>query len=446
MQTQVEVARDPDFQAGISTPPVEPPARWNAALRFGFRFAFSYFVLYCFPFPLGALPYTGKPAEWYELGWQKVVPWVAQHWLRLAHPITTFTNGSGDTTYDYIKALCFLVIASAATIVWSVWDRKRANYARLHQWLRLYVRITLGTTLLSYGGYKVIPSQFPPPWQWRYLETYGDSSPMGILWTFMGASKSYTIFAGAVEMLGGILLFLPRLAMLGALIGIAAMSNVFILNMSYDVPVKLYSFHLLAMAAFLVLPEMKRLARFFVLNRPTEPAPAELRFRRNWMNRSLVIGQVVLGLFFACYTLYQSKQSLKTFRTNILVKPPLNGTWGVDEFAVDGQPRPPLLTDGTRWQRAVFENSASVTVQGMDGKLLRLPAKIDQEKKTVELTKPADAAWRASLNYLLPTNDTLMVDGQLAGQKVHIKLHRLENKYLLNTRGFRWINEFPFNR
>src|SRR5207248_10061575 len=120
------------------------------------------------------------------------------------------------------------------------------------------------------------PSQFPPPWQWRYLQTYGESSPMGILWTFMGASKSYTIFAGAVEMLGGILLFLPRLATLGALIGIAAMTNVFILNMSYDVPVKLYSFHLLAMGAFLILPEMKRLARFFVLNRPTETSPAEL--------------------------------------------------------------------------------------------------------------------------------------------------------------------------
>src|SRR6476660_8433454 len=122
MQTQAQAARDPEFQ-DISTPAVEPPARWNAALRFGFRFAFSYFVLYCFPFPLGALPYTGKTAEWYELGWHKVVPWVAQHWLRLAQPITVFSNGSGDTTYDYVKVLCFLVLAAVATIVWSVLDR-----------------------------------------------------------------------------------------------------------------------------------------------------------------------------------------------------------------------------------------------------------------------------------------------------------------------------------
>ena len=117
MQTQVGVAHDPEFQAGISTPALEPAACWNAALRFGFRFAFSYFVLYCFPFPVGALPYTQKLSEWYELGWHKVVPWVAQHWLHLAQPITIFSNGSGDTTYDYVKVLCFLVLAAVATII-----------------------------------------------------------------------------------------------------------------------------------------------------------------------------------------------------------------------------------------------------------------------------------------------------------------------------------------
>jgi hypothetical protein len=132
--------------------------QWNLGLKIAFRFAFCYFVLYCFPFPVGALPYTQKLGNWYELLWHKLVPWVAQHWLRLAQPITVFSNGSGDTTYDYVKVLCFLVIAAVVAIAWSVLDRKRKDYAKLHHWLRLYVRVTLGATLLSYGGYKVIPS------------------------------------------------------------------------------------------------------------------------------------------------------------------------------------------------------------------------------------------------------------------------------------------------
>ncbi|MGZ4888911.1 MAG: hypothetical protein ACXWBH_07005 [Candidatus Angelobacter sp.] len=445
MQPQMEVATQPEFQV-IPAPVSDPGPSWNLALKIAFRFAFSYFVLYCFPFPLGGIPYTGKPAEWYELAWHKVVPWIAQHLLRLPQPITAFTNGSGDTTYDYIKVLCLLVLAVAATIVWSALDRKRANYTRLHQWLRVYVRLSLGSILLSYGGYKVIPSQFPAPWQWRYLETYGDSSPMGILWTFMGASKTYTIFAGAVEMLGGILLFVPRLVTLGALVGIGAMANVFILNMSYDVPVKLYSFHLSVLGVFLLLPETKRLTRFFIFNRATEPAPAELRFQRNWLNRTLLIGQISVGLFFAGNALYQSYQGLKGFYSDFLLKPPLYGTWGVDEFALDGQPRPPLLTDDTRWQKVVFESKVSLAVQGMDSKMDRYAAKMDLDKKTVALTKRTDAAWKSNLSYTLPTQDTMVIDGQLSNKKVHMTLHRLETKYLLNTRGFHWINEFPLNR
>ncbi|MGZ4872687.1 MAG: hypothetical protein ACXVK3_12530, partial [Candidatus Angelobacter sp.] len=100
----MEVATQPEFQV-IPAPVSDPGPSWNLALKIAFRFAFSYFVLYCFPFPLGGIPYTGKPAEWYELAWHKVVPWIAQHLLRLPQPITAFTNGSGDTTYDYIKVL-----------------------------------------------------------------------------------------------------------------------------------------------------------------------------------------------------------------------------------------------------------------------------------------------------------------------------------------------------
>src|SRR5262249_52120420 len=155
-----------------------------------------------------------------------------------------------------------------------------------------------------YGGNKNIPSPIPPPWQRRYMENYCASSPMGILWAFMRASKRYTIFSGAAGMLGGILIFIPPLASRGARTATAAMTNVFILNMSYYVPVKLYSFHLLLMGVFLVLPEMRRLSQFFIFNRFTEPAPTELRFQRNWLYRSSLIVQLVLGLFFGGYALY----------------------------------------------------------------------------------------------------------------------------------------------
>jgi uncharacterized membrane protein YphA (DoxX/SURF4 family) len=414
-------------------------------LRIAFRCAFAYFVLYNIPFPLSFIPYLNKTDEWWNALWQKLVPWVGQHLLHLATPITVFTNGSGDTRFDYVKNLCMVVLALGATILWSALDRRRPSYRQLQEWLRLYVRLTLGVTLLSYGAYKVIPSQFPAPGLWRYIQSYGDSSPMGLLWTFMGASKTYTIFAGAVEMIGGALLFVPRLTVLGALVAIGAMGNVFVLNMSYDVPVKLYSFNLLLMAVLVILPDLRRLANFFIFNRSAEPATPLPLFQRRWMNRTLLGLQLALGVFFIGLCLYQSYQSFKSFK-DFSAKPPLYGMWAVDEFTLNGQVRPPLLTDEVRWQKADFEFSAGFAYQGMDGKLQRFRAKIDAAKKTISLTKRDDAKWKADLTFNHPVPDQMTVEGQYDGQKLAVKLHRSDSKYLLNTRGFHWINESPFNR
>ena len=60
--------------------------------------------------------------------------------------------------------------------------------------------------------------------------------------------------------------------MLGALIALCDMTHVFMLNMTYDVPVKLFSFHLMLMALFPArarLPAVWRIS--FFRNRAAEP-------------------------------------------------------------------------------------------------------------------------------------------------------------------------------
>jgi hypothetical protein len=74
--------------------------------------------------------------------------------------------------------------------------------------------------MIGYGAAKVISSQFPPPTLDRLMQPYGDSSPMGLLWTFMGASEPYTMFVGFAEMISGILLFPRKTSTLGALMSV----------------------------------------------------------------------------------------------------------------------------------------------------------------------------------------------------------------------------------
>ena len=138
-------------------------AEWNLATLVAFRFVFAYLVLYDFPFLVGLVPGLDYLGKQYTALLYKIVPWVGSHILHLSNKITVFPNGSGDTTYNYVEVLCFLVVAGVATLVWSLLDRKRPNYVRLHLWLRLGVRFALGSNMLFYGAMKVIPFQMPAP-------------------------------------------------------------------------------------------------------------------------------------------------------------------------------------------------------------------------------------------------------------------------------------------
>src|SRR5206468_1346164 len=80
--------------------------------------------------------------------------------------------------------------------------------------------------VLGYGISKVFFGQFPLPFPGRLVQRFGDASPMGLMWTFMGASPAYVFFAGAMETIGAGLLLFRRTTTLGALVLSGVMLNV----------------------------------------------------------------------------------------------------------------------------------------------------------------------------------------------------------------------------
>ncbi len=204
-------------------------------------------------------------------------------------------SGSGDKIFDWVLAFCFLVFAAVGTVVWSLAARRRLSYVGFHKWFRLFLRFSLGATMVSYGAAKAIPLQMPYPSLQRLLEPFGHFSPMGVLWYSIGASRPYEIFTGCAELLAGILLFIPATATLGALVALACTIQIFTLNMTYDVPVKLFSFHLILMSIFLLAPDARRLLNVFVLNRTAGPSTVPPLGRSQRAIRIGIIAQVVFG-------------------------------------------------------------------------------------------------------------------------------------------------------
>ena len=416
---------------------------WSLATRIAFRFFFVYFALYGFPYVISVLPGVDYLTQPYTALLYKLVPWIASHILHLSYPITIFPNGSGDTSYNYVELFLFAALAVVCTVLWSILDRKRSNYSRLCRWLRLWVRVAVGASLLNYGAMKVMVDQMSSPSLATLIETYGDSSPMRLLWTLIGASPAYQVFCGASEMLAGILLFIPAVTTLGALISIGVLTNVFMLNMCYDVPVKIYSFHLLLMSIFLLAPDVPRLFNLFFRGRTIKVSDDSRLFQKKWLNRGAWALQVVLGLYLAVMGLHYFHQEKKEFA----VKPPYYGIWSVDEYVMDGNPHPPLLTDNLRWRRVILPFRGVMAVQLMDASRRPFSLALDQDKKLLTLSKFQEKTWEGDFSYQETAPGSLELDGKLDGHHIHAKLHREEeSKFLLVSRGFHWINEYPYNR
>lgn len=397
---------------------------WSLATRVAFRFCFAFLLLYNLPFPLNFIPRLEAEALVLS-GWTFLIDLVAQPWFGVKADGTF--NGSGDKSWDWIQFFLQVSIAAAVTLVWSVVHRRAESYPRLHHWLRVYVRFSLAVVMITYGAMKVIPSQFPAPTLDRLAQPFGEASPMGLLWTFMGASAAYTIFTGAGELLGGLLLTTRRTTLAGALLCAAVMLHVLVLNLCYDVPVKLFSSVLLFQSLFLLAPDAKRLAAVLFAG------PA----RASWWKVAI---RTVAVLAFVTYSL-GSVYSATTKRA----RSPLRGIWNVAQMTVDGVEQPPLLTNGTRWRRVFFDNTRFIAIQFVSDKHDRYAVALGPRAFT--LTKRTDPSYRAVFEYKRVDPRTLVLDGKMDGRKIHATLQLdAEKEFLLNTRGFRWVNEYPFNR
>lgn len=348
--------------------------------------------------------------------------------------------------FGWVLAFCLLVTAAFAAIIWSAFERRRKSHAALHTWVRLFFRFALAGQMINYGMAKVIPLQMPYPSLTRLLQPFGTFSPMGVLWSSIGAAPAYEIFAGCAEVIGGLLLIFPRTATLGALVCLADMVQVFMLNMTYDVPVKLFAFHLILLAFFLLAPDLPRLVGVLFQDRAMAPRPRAQLFSSIRANRVALIAQTVLGLWLLGLNLSTVRQYWNQFGGGRQYSA-LYGIWEVTQMSIDGQPRPPLLTDNARWHRAIFDFPQVIALQRMDDSLAYYRAAISLPDKTLVLTKGADKNWKASLAFERPAHDKLIVDGRMDDHQLHMELQLTDrNNFLLVKRGFHWIQESAFNR
>jgi hypothetical protein len=385
------------------------------------RFAFAYLVLYIFPWPLGLIPGTGGLAGMIAGPIDALVPWVGDAVLGVG-PVAQHPTGSGDTLFAFVYLVVVAALAVLVAGAWCVLERKRRVHAVLVDGVRVYLRFFLAAMMLSYGLIKIWKSQFPLPSEIRLAQPYGASTPMALLWTFMGASPAYTIFAGLSETAGGVLLFFRRTTTLGALVVSAVMTNVVLLNFCYDVPVKLFSLHLLVIALVLAAPDLPRLARLLF----ADASPSR--------SRRIARARTAIGLVAAGLLVY-------TFVDDASSRYPVNGDGRppAEEYRVERM-HPP------RWKQ-VSLGTSMFSVLTSEDVAERWSVTRDPRAGTVTLGE----VFRDPADHLLfvsaPEPGRLVLAGVVRGELITASLRRFEpaaSRLLRNE--FRWIQEYPDNR
>ncbi|MCZ8379936.1 DoxX family protein [Mycobacterium sp. CPCC 205372] len=421
---------------------------WSPITRVAFRFVFVYLSLFCLLFAQITFVFTGIVSRWlpdWAVMWQLMALEAPTRWV--AHTVFGVDvvlhrdSGSGDQAVIWVLVFSLFAVSLLATSVWTAVDRRRTGYPRLWSWLLLFLRLCLGGQMLFYGFAKLIPTQMPAPPLAALLRPFGELSPASVLWLQVGSSFPYEILLGSAEVIGGVLLFWSRTATLGALVSVMSMAQVFVLNMTFDVPVKILSFHLLVIGLVILAPQFGRLADMLILERQAAPAVQPPLFDTPRANRIAAAVVAVLGVWVLAGCVAIGVQSWYEYGGG-RQKPDLYGIWSVTGFEVDGKEAPALLGDEIRWQRVVVDEPGALTYQRMNGELVSVPAEVDADGREVRMP-----SIEARFTVGRPSPEALRFEGTMDGRRVEMSLRRVDVEALpLNSRGFQWVQEYPYFR
>ena len=294
----------------------------------------------------------------------------------------------------------------------------------------------------------VLPKYFQcslHPYPWRDWYTRWAIPLLKVCYGCSWATPRDAFLGGVAEMLGGVLLAVPRFTTLGALVSLGALSNVLMLNLRYDVPRKIFTIHLVVFCLLLILPDTHRLLNVFIFNRTAEPASTIPFLRDKQLNRRSSSPSILL---LCSDTSDRSAGQLQRCGTECNAnRLSLRGIWFVEEFALDNVPVPALVTNEQRWEYVIFDSSDIISIQPMEGTLRLHKFTLSQDEKSWELENIDAPQWKARLTLSSQGEDRMFLTGQADGHQVSATLRRVDmsnsSRFLLTNRGFHWVTAIP---
>lgn len=422
------------------------PVHWSIGMKIIFRFFFVYLALEIAPITwLDAVPGVSLLTQYYG----KLTDWlVTESNAMIFHirPVLVPENGSGDTSMGWARLWTYLCIAAITTLIWSVLDKKRPNYRHLNYWLCLFTRYYIILVSLTYGIFKLFGRQMIFPDSHEMATSLGDISPVRLAWFFIGYSNTYQFFSGAMEVIAALLLLYRKTISLGLLIATGVFVNVMMLNLSYDIPVKIFSTQLVFTCLFLLLNESGRLINFLVLNKPAaESTIYHFRYTNKWMRISRILLKCIIVSVGLIIPFYQSYS--QSIQNNSKIEPVKNGIYAVVRYSLNNKDIPLSATDTLRWKDLILEDGLGSIAT--NDTLFRhrynrayFSYELDSAKHLLGFKKyDNEKDYFMEFKFAIPDSNTIILDGLKGKDSLHVEVKRINRHFQLAERQFHWLNE-----
>jgi hypothetical protein len=238
-------------------------------------------------------------------------------------------------------------------------------------------------------------------------------------------------------------LFFRNTKLLGALLSVSVCTVIFVMNLCYDIPVKLFSGHLLLFSIFLVLLDYKKLLLFFVKGEKTHLNIESFYFESSEKKRLYISIKwfIILTSFFIPAYGELNKNSVNSANLSTI---PLYGIYNIKTKILNSQIIPLIYNDTLQWKQIVIYSRNNASVKFLNDSIKNYIIDVDTTKKKIGFQLLKDTI--KYFDYTKIANAFTLTESKKGDTILQQFIRIDEADFLLNSRGFHWINETPFNK
>lgn len=385
---------------------------WTPVRKLTLRFVGCYVLLFMLSF---TTPHEIIPdlAKFTAAFWETMIQWFAPLFgIGESYTVAILS----DSTGLYVHCVLLLLYSAILVALWSFLKRKNWDYNKLLYWFLTVVAFYLAMQLFCYGFNKIFKVQFFLPEPNTLYTPLGFTPKDMLFWSTMGTSYSYSVFAGMMEVLAAFLLLFRKTRLLGALLAAGIMTNVVMINFSFDISVKVFSTFLLGLSLLITRPAWKSLYAFFILKKTAVQNRWSPRYDDAKKHRSYLFAKSIVVLLILLDALLPY---LKTgnFNDDLVERPLFHGAYHVSDLNASG-------TQKSHYKKMFVHREGYFITQKLDDSMMDYVLTYDTVQHQLQLFNYYDSV-NSVLNYKIDSAETLVIWGQIGNEEIKMRLSKI---------------------